>query len=95
MAISRRNFIVAASAAGGGAALSPFDSSQAQAQGQASVSKVENPGFHRFQFGDFEITTLSDGRRAGEAPEKPMQSIKTRRTWRHFWRKISCRLIAL
>lgn len=70
MAISRRNFIVAASAAGGGAALSPFDSSQAQAQGQASVSKVENPGFHRFQFGDFEITTLSDGRRAGEAPEK-------------------------
>lgn len=31
MAISRRNFIVAASAAGGGAALSPFDSSQAQA----------------------------------------------------------------
>lgn len=70
MAISRRNFIVAASAAGGGAALSPFDSSQAQAQGQASVSKFENPGFHRFQFGDFEITTLSDGRRAGEAPEK-------------------------
>lgn len=68
MAISRRNFIVAASAAGGGVALSPFEASQAAAQ--TPVSKVENSGFHRFQFGDFEITTLSDGRRAGEAPEK-------------------------
>jgi len=68
MAISRRNFIVAASAAGGGVALSPFEASQAAVQ--TPVSKVENPGFHRFQFGDFEITTLSDGRRAGEAPEK-------------------------
>jgi len=67
MAISRRNFIVAASAAGG-VALSPFEASQAAAQ--TPVSKVENSGFHRFQFGDFEITTLSDGRRAGEAPEK-------------------------
>ncbi len=68
MAISRRNFIVAASAAGGGVALSPFEASQAAAQ--TPVSKVGNSGFHRFQFGDFEITTLSDGRRAGEAPEK-------------------------
>lgn len=68
MAISRRNFIVAASAAGGGIALSPFEVSQTAAQ--TPVSKVENSGFHRFQFGDFEITTLSDGRRAGEAPEK-------------------------
>ena len=68
MAISRRNFIVAASAASGGVALSPFKSTQSQAE--TPVSKIENPGFHRFQFGDFEITTLSDGRRAGEAPEK-------------------------
>lgn len=68
MAISRRNFIVAASVAGGGVALSPFNSTQAQAE--TPLSKVEDPGFHRFQFGDFEITTLSDGRRAGEAPEK-------------------------
>lgn len=68
MAISRRNFIVAASVAGGGVALSPFNSTQVQAE--TPVSKIENPGFHRFQFGDLEITTLSDGRRAGEAPEK-------------------------
>lgn len=68
MAISRRNFIVAASVAGGGAALAPFE--KAQASNAAPLSKVGDPGFHRFQFGDFEITTLSDGRRAGEAPEK-------------------------
>lgn len=68
MAISRRNFIVAVSVVGGGVASSSFRNMQAQAE--PSSSKVENPGFHRFQFGDFEITTLSDGRRAGEAPEK-------------------------
>lgn len=68
MAISRRNFIVAASAVSGGVALSPFEISPAAAQ--TPPSKVENAGFHKFQFGDFEITTLSDGRRAGEAPEK-------------------------
>ncbi|MDR6431321.1 MBL fold metallo-hydrolase [Brucella pseudogrignonensis] len=68
MALSRRNFIVAASAASGGMALAPFKSDEAKAE--TALSKIENPGFHRFQFGDFEITTLSDGRRAGEAPEK-------------------------
>lgn len=68
MAISRRNFIVAASIVGGGAALGPFE--RAQATDKTPASKIENPGFHRFQFGDFEVTTLSDGRRAGEAPEK-------------------------
>ncbi|MFS2326400.1 MBL fold metallo-hydrolase [Brucella sp. H1_1004] len=68
MALSRRNFIVAASAVSGGMALAPFKSDEAKAQN--TLSKIENPGFHRFQFGDFEITTLSDGRRAGEAPEK-------------------------
>lgn len=68
MALSRRNFIVAASAASGGMALAPFKSDEAKAE--TALSKIDNPGFHRFQFGDFEITTLSDGRRAGEAPEK-------------------------
>lgn len=68
MALSRRNFIVAASAASGGMALAPFKSDEAKAE--TALSKIENTGFHRFQFGDFEITTLSDGRRAGEAPEK-------------------------
>lgn len=68
MALSRRNFIVAASAVSGGMALAPFKSDEAKAE--TTLSKIENPGFHRFQFGDFEITTLSDGRRAGEAPEK-------------------------
>jgi len=68
MALSRRNFIVAASAASGGMALAPFKSDEAKAE--TALPKIENPGFHRFQFGDFEITTLSDGRRAGEAPEK-------------------------
>ncbi|WP_266034359.1 twin-arginine translocation signal domain-containing protein, partial [Brucella intermedia] len=74
MTISRRNFIVTASAAGAGLALSPLELARAAAEtGGSKVqnpSQVENPGFHRFQFGDFEITTLSDGRRAGEAPEK-------------------------
>ena len=74
MTISRRNFIVTASAAGAGLALSPLELSRAAAEtGSSQVqnpSQVENPGFHRFQFGDFEITTLSDGRRAGQAPEK-------------------------
>ncbi len=74
MTISRRNFIVAASAAGAGMALSPLALAQAAAEtGSSNVQKpsqVENPGFHRFQLGEFEITTLSDGRRAGEAPEK-------------------------
>lgn len=74
MTISRRNFIVTASAAGAGLALSPLELNKAAAEtGSPKVltpSQVENPGFHRFQFGDFEITTLSDGRRAGEAPEK-------------------------
>lgn len=68
MALSRRNFIVAASAVSGGMALAPFESDEAKAE--TTLSKIENPGFHRFQFGDFEITTLSDGRRAGEAPER-------------------------
>lgn len=68
MALSRRNFIVAASAVSGGMALAPFKSDEAKAE--TTLSKIENPGFHRFQFGDFEITTLSDGRRAGESPEK-------------------------
>ncbi|MDT6940540.1 MBL fold metallo-hydrolase [Brucella pseudogrignonensis] len=68
MALSRRNFIVAASAVSGGMALAPFESDEAKAE--TTSSKIENPGFHRFQFGDFEITTLSDGRRAGEAPER-------------------------
>lgn len=74
MAISRRNFIVTASAAGAGLALPPLDLANAAAETSSSKvqtpSQVENPGFHRLQFGDFEITTLSDGRRAGEAPEK-------------------------
>lgn len=68
MTISRRDFLVAASATSGGMALSPLGGSQAAAQTQAS--KADNPGFHRFQLGGFEVTTLSDGRRAGEAPEK-------------------------
>ncbi len=34
------------------------------------AQKPDNPGFHRFRLGSFDITTLSDGRRAGEAPEK-------------------------
>ncbi|MFQ0814730.1 MBL fold metallo-hydrolase [Brucella anthropi] len=74
MTISRRNFIVAASAAGAGLAMSPREPAAAAAEtGSSKVqtpSQVENPGFHRFQFGEFEITTLSDGRRPGEAPEK-------------------------
>ena len=74
MTISRRNFIVAASAAGAGLALSPLDLARAAAEtGSSNVQKpsqVENPGFHRFKLGEFEITTLSDGRRAGEDIEK-------------------------
>ena len=74
MTISRRNFIVTATAAGAGLALSPLELANAAANtGSSKVqtpSQVENPGFHRLQFGDFEITALSDGRRAGQAPEK-------------------------
>lgn len=48
--------------------LSALESTNAAAATPMAV--VGNPDFHRFQLGEFEITTLSDGRRAGEAPEK-------------------------
>lgn len=72
MTISRRNFIAAASSVGAGVALSPLNTGTAQANGsdKQKASSVQNAGFHRFQIGGFEITTLLDGRRAGEAPEK-------------------------
>ncbi len=72
MSISRRNFIVAASATGGGVALASFSNADAAAQdgSRAAQKTTGNPAFHRFQLGDFTVTTLLDGRRAGEAPEK-------------------------
>ncbi|WP_343314374.1 MBL fold metallo-hydrolase [Brucella sp. BE17] len=72
MTISRRNFIAAASSVGAGVALSPLAPGMAQASGskEQKAASVENAGFHRFQLGGFEITTLLDGRRGGEAPEK-------------------------
>lgn len=45
-----------------------LDRQTAEAAGKPEF--VEPCGFHRFNLGKFEITTLSDGRRAGEAPEK-------------------------
>lgn len=68
MTISRRNFMVAASAAG--AALSSVGTAEAADPVTEQPAPAENPDFHRFRFGALDITTLSDGRRAGQAPEK-------------------------
>lgn len=38
------------------------------AQADVKMPDVENPGFSRFRLGDFEVTTLRDGGRAGDGP---------------------------
>lgn len=38
------------------------------ARAQVPMPEVDNPGFHRFTLGDFEVTVINDGQRPGEGP---------------------------
>lgn len=73
MRVSRRHFIATTTVAGAGLLMPQ----RAGAEGSAAANgdkvrkgAVENPGFFRFMLGDLEITTLSDGRRSANNPEK-------------------------
>lgn len=74
MRVSRRKFITGATVAGAGLAL-PIS---ATAQNSAATAKsetgqtagIENPDFFHVMLGVFEVTALSDGRRASTNPEK-------------------------
>ncbi len=64
--ISRRNLFLASSAIAGGLTMQQIMIETAEAA--TPQSDIKSPGFKRFKFGDFEITTFLDGLRPGDGP---------------------------
>lgn len=69
MSLTRRNIFSLATAATLTGLAAPQILTRA-AFADVPLSGVSSPGFHRFMLGDFQITVLLDGLRAGEAPQK-------------------------